>query len=760
MTAHRFRFVTLSLSFTSSWSRLVWPVRARAFSLCLNQFAGSLLGGLALLGMTSPILGAETSATSPDEPPPAITCPHGPCKKAKAASKTAAAPSSTGDSAARSTPAHDDGSVVHLDTMTISSEVPEMPVFSTVNIKANLGAVNDGAELLKQTPGISLIRQGGTASDPLYRGLGGSRLTTMIDGVPFGGACNHRMDPATAYVKPGTFKSFDLLQGPQSVRQGNTIAGAVKFEREKLYFKEPGFKTYASYLYGSFNRQDITSDGSFGFEYGYFDYSGNRSRGGNYVDGNGNTVRLTNYDTWNDRYAVGFTPDEDTLLEFSLLRSNGYMANATIHMDATVLDRENYAMRFQKQHLNRWLKAVNLQYNYTTVEHYMDDFTLRTQADRHNKLSTIIMAQDWEQNFVKGEATFALTPAWELITGAEYRRDHYFSGAAFGSLSTNPFLRRIIRNEDVPKTFILDFENFAGYAELAYQMNDNVRWVTGLRGDHLLTVTGDMRAGGQTSTRLLSGANQSRSQNLWAAFARAEYHFDSLPLQAALGYGHAERAADYWEVYSMDGLYLNAEKNNELDGKLTYHGEEFDVVLSGFYSRVDDFILVYRGASALNVDAERTGGELKINYHLDEDWTLTGNTAYTYAQNLTQNIALAQTPPLEGTIGIQYAHGPYRAQFNTRMVAEQTRIHPDYGNVLALDSTPTGGFMVASLQLGYQPVDAVKIDFGIDNLLDKVYSEHLNRIGSATGGFGGPAPVKLVEPGRMFWGRISIDFDY
>jgi iron complex outermembrane receptor protein len=178
----------------------------------------------------------------------------------------------------------EDPSTVNLEAMTISSERPQEAFESIDLIKKDLGIATDGADVLKQTPGVSVTRQGGTASDPILRGLGGTRLNISIDGVPFGGVCNHRMDPATAYVSPGSFDQLILLKGPQSVTNGNNISGAVNFERDAIRYDD-----------------------------------------------------------------IGYTPDEDTLLEFSGLTSNGVIGNATIHMDVTKLDRENYDLHFKKE---------------------------------------------------------------------------------------------------------------------------------------------------------------------------------------------------------------------------------------------------------------------------------------------------------------------------------------------------------------------------------------------------------------------------
>jgi len=140
------------------------------------------------------------------------------------------------------------------------------------------------------------------------------------------------------------------------------------------------------------------------------------------------------------------------------------------------------------------------------------------------------------------------------------------------------------------------------YAELGYQMTEGLRWNSGFRIDSRGTKTGTMHAAGETSTIVLSGSNQYRRQNLFAGFLRAEYQFEGVPVMLSAGYGHAERAADYWEVYT--------EKNNEFDAMLSYQGDKFSSELSVFYSHISDFILVHLGDRANNITAQRTGGEL------------------------------------------------------------------------------------------------------------------------------------------------------
>ena len=63
----------------------------------------------------------------------------------------------------------------------------------------------DGAGLLKSIPNMSVIRKGGMSGDPLFRGLGGSRLGIYSNDSQFFGGCPGRMDPSSAYYFPETY---------------------------------------------------------------------------------------------------------------------------------------------------------------------------------------------------------------------------------------------------------------------------------------------------------------------------------------------------------------------------------------------------------------------------------------------------------------------------------------------------------------------------------------------------------------------------
>ncbi|NLJ11595.1 MAG: TonB-dependent receptor plug domain-containing protein, partial [Gammaproteobacteria bacterium] len=64
---------------------------------------------------------------------------------------------------------------------------------------------SDAADYLKTIPGFSAIRSGGVNSDPVFRGMFGSRLKLLTNGGEMLGACPSRMDSPSSYISPETY---------------------------------------------------------------------------------------------------------------------------------------------------------------------------------------------------------------------------------------------------------------------------------------------------------------------------------------------------------------------------------------------------------------------------------------------------------------------------------------------------------------------------------------------------------------------------
>ncbi len=216
---------------------------------------------------------------------------------------------------------------------------------------------HDGGSYLKSIPGFWVSRKGGTSGDPELRGLGGSRLNILMNGSHILGGCGGRMDPPTAYVFPQAYDRIEIIKGPQSVRYGPAPAGVVRFERDSPVLTEPTVQGFASMTVGRFERIDTMADVTAGDRLGYVRVIGTLSDQDDYKDGDGERVH-SNYNRWSTTGILGWTPDQDTRVEFTYDRSDGRAAYDDRGMEGTLFDRTGYQLSFNRRNLAPWLAEI------------------------------------------------------------------------------------------------------------------------------------------------------------------------------------------------------------------------------------------------------------------------------------------------------------------------------------------------------------------------------------------------------------------
>ncbi|TVP53770.1 MAG: TonB-dependent copper receptor, partial [Halomonadaceae bacterium] len=234
----------------------------------------------------------------------------------------------------------------------------------------------DGGAYLKEVPGFSVSRKGGTAGEPALRGLGGSRLSILADGSAIGGGCTARMDPPTAYIFPQSYDRIEITKGPQSVRYGVAPGGSVRFVRDTPRFSEQETRGFLSYTGGSFNRNDLAAEILSGSTAGYLRFNSLISSQDDYQDGSGERVH-SQFERWSTQATAGWTPDERSTIEASYERSDAESAYDDRRMDGTDFDRTGYRLRMEREDITPWLERLEALYFYNDIDHVMDNFRLR-----------------------------------------------------------------------------------------------------------------------------------------------------------------------------------------------------------------------------------------------------------------------------------------------------------------------------------------------------------------------------------------------
>lgn len=610
---------------------------------------------------------------------------------------------------------------------------------------------SDGADYLQSIVGFSSVNSGaGTNGDVTFRGMFGSRIKILTDGTENLGACPSRMDSPTSYISPESYDQISVIKGPQTVQYANTgSAATVIFERSPEQFDEDkNYRGQTSVLMGSFGRLDQNIEVAAGDEQKYIRLNTNRSVSNSYQDGDGNTVP-SDWERWNTDLAIGWTPDEDTWVELSGGKADGKAVYAGRTMDGSQFARESLGLRVQKQNLTETLKKVEAQVNYNFNDHVMDNFSLR--EFQPGSMMSMPMATNVARKTLN--ARMAMTSEWDklqLITGIDSQNNEHTKRN--GSLMT-PY-------QTQPRTQDMEFQSVGAFGELSYQLSDNNKLVSGVRLD-------------QVNVDAVQ-SQQERKETLPSAFIRFEnHHPDHDDGKTYMGLGYVERMPDYWELFSPktgnDNVNtfanIDIEKTLQLDFGYQHEHGHFNSWASAYVGLINDYVLTtYKPTGMMrmleahtrNVNATIAGAEAGIGYQFTDRLQADISAMYAWGENTTDNTPLPQISPLEARVNLRYVQDKYNFGLLWRVVGGQNRISFNEGNIVGYDNKQSAGFGTLSLNGSYHIMDSVDVSVGFDNVLDRTYTEHLNKMGAF--GTGLPTTEQFNNMGRNYWARVSMKF--
>lgn len=608
----------------------------------------------------------------------------------------------------------------------------------------------DGAAYLQSIVGFNQIKNGGANGDITFRGMFGSRIKILTDGTENLGACPGRMDNPASYISPESYDKITVVKGPQTVQYAHTgSAATVIFEREpeQLTSAKP-YRGQASVMFGSYGRLDQNVEAAVGDETKYARLNANRSIADSYKDGAGNTVP-SDWEKWNADLALGWTPNEDTWVELKGGKSDGEAVYAGRSMDGSKFARESLGLHVEKKNISEVINKVEAQVAYSYNDHVMDNFSLRkfnpadgmsmpmaSNVARRTLNARVAMTQDWGQ--------------LQLISGIDSQKNEHTKRS--GSLMS-PY-------QNKARVGDMDFESYGAFGELSYAFNDQHKLVTGARVD-------------QAKIDNLA-TDTERKETLPSGFIRIEGELAE-HVKTYAGLGYVERVPDYWELFSTKYHQstgttfadLENEKTAQFDAGYQYEQGAFKSWASVYAGLIQDYILVkyvpvtsmgktkYE-AQSRNVDATIAGAEVGVAYQLTDQIQADISAMYAWGENTTDHTALPQIAPLEGRFNLRYVQEKYNLGLLWRVVAAQDRTSYREGNIIGYDLEDSKGFGTLSLNGTYNIQKDLDLSVGIDNVLNKNYAEHLNKLGSS--GFGYAATEQFNNIGRNYWARISMKF--
>jgi iron complex outermembrane recepter protein len=485
--------------------------------------------------------------------------------------------------------------------------------------------------------------------------------------------------------------------------------------------------------------------------------SANRSESSDYEDGAQVDVASA-WKKWNADASFGWTPDAETALELTVGTGDAQARYAGRGMDGSQFRRNSLGLRFEKI-LPGTLQKISANAYRNEADHVMDNYNMRTpnpmgampmpmasNVMRTTKGGRAAAEWQWEQ--------FALTAGADTQHSA-HRRRH---AMGVGAYLQQPWLHDAT------------FRNTGLFAEGTWNLQHGDKVISGLRMDRA-EVTDGRPTIGNMGMRNPSFAQQ-RRETLPAGFLRYEHEQTDATWGWYAGIGHTQRMPDYWELFSPDRGPVGSvnafsgvrpEKTTQLDIGAQWRGQRSHAWVSAYAGRIEDFILFQymdggmmgRTSMASNVDARIHGAEAGAEFRPNAQWAFGGSVAWAWGANTTQGSALPQMTPLEGRLTFAWEQGRWNVGGLLRGVAAQTRIAVNQGNVVGRDLGSSAGFAMLSVNAGYRLNERLQLTAGVDNALDRTYSEHLNLAGNAD--FGYPAdPLRIHEPGRSVWVKLNF----
>lgn len=632
----------------------------------------------------------------------------------------------------------------------------------------------DAAEVLRNVSGLALGRMGGHGLEPRLRGLGETHINIVLDGAFVHNACPSRMDPPTSFGAVESFERVVVLKGVQTMRYGGGgSAGTILYQRETPRFAagERWRLSLGSSAASHSQTPDLNLDVAAGSPEVYLRVIGEHRDMGNYEDGGGAEVR-TAFRKRDANVFLGWTPDPYTLLELSY--ENNQTEDALFPgagMDAPADENNLYRLQLRRFRTERRVTAIESELYWGEIDHLMDNYSLRPLT------APMAAKADTRSDTRGGRLSFDVGGGGRLrfALGADFQEN-----VRRAVRSVGPSSDRVVREQSIlwPDATVRDGGLFA---EGIYQLEAGHTLRFGARVDHFSAGIGEADRkpfGPNLSPRQLYELYYAISGDDWrhddvGALVRYEHRFER-GLTLFAGLSRSVRPADATERFLASNNSrpanrwignpgLDASKHHQLDIGLSSVAAPRQISAIAFFDRVDDFILRDRargqpgilradGASIYrNVGAELFGLELDLWQRLTEHVSLVGSAAWVHADNTSDDRPIAQIPPLSGRLRGKLERGRWTAAATLRYAFDQTRVDDDPATGSGLDAGETPGYAVFDLLGSFTLKSGIRIQAGMDNVLDELFSNHLNRSNLFD-----LEQVRVNEPGRTLWVKVRF----
>lgn len=623
----------------------------------------------------------------------------------------------------------------------------------------------DSGDMLKKLPGANINQNGPLTSLVQYRGMYADRVNVVVDGLALSTAGPNRMDSPLSYVPSSQLDNIAIYRGIAPVSSGiETIGGTVKAESRQAEFgssDEIEVHGNLNSLYATNgDTRSVGANTSMANQHHRLQLSGSIDRGHD-QEFDGGDILPSESDRDTLGIAYGFRHN-DTELEFDLNHlDTGETGTPALPMDIIWIRGETLKAGITQQLNNGG--ELTAKVHYQDVEHQMDNFSLRQPGMMLRYNDADVLAKGFQLGYSQGNWGFGVE-----VDSAEHNS--------------------VISDPSNAMFYINNFNNverdrFSAFAEWNGAIADKWQMQSGLRLTHVKTDADDVDVNNPMANAMMQNmlqglkndfntANRSQEDTLAdIVFSFTREVNASLDLE--LGFARKERAPSYQERYlwlplqATSGLAdgrtyvgnidLDPETAYQFEIGLDWHQTDFALSPRVFYHHVNDYIQGTAGGpmDALvfsNVDAKLYGIDTNWLWALTDNWQLDGTVSYVRGKRRDSSDNLYRIAPLTARTQLSYIQPDWRVAVEAVTVAKQNQVSTFN------DEEETGGYAFFNLSGQYTVSKALSVQAGVNNLLDRKYSNHLGGYNRASGNDDIAVDDRLPGLGRSFYLGLNLNW--
>ncbi len=648
--------------------------------------------------------------------------------------------------------------------------------------------VADPGALLRELPGIGSVRRGPMGLDPNVRGLTETEVGVYIGGMrtfPTGPA---RMDSPLSHVDPSAIASVDVVKGPYALTWGPSNMSAVRVE---LRGEDPPRTPLTGTVRTGYdtNREAVETTGFAMGRQGRWFYSANAAwrTGADYETGSGQTVPGT-FTSADGQARLGVELSSHSTLSLK----GSYQDQRSLDYPGRLLNADFFEngigqVSYDFSRTVGTLRSVEARLSAQHKLHGMTNegkptYDAGTLPDGSRRPPLRIRVDAEIQNLSGRVAADLALGAWDVTVGGDVL--HTYRDAQ------RPLQAVMMDSSRMVPPFYRTATDTLDRAWPGVTMTQEGVFSEGTRSlGERLTLTGTAR---------LDLAQSDADDPTQAFLENAGVTADALAQQdvmpsgsftaslaltdrwtLSLGAGTVARPPDAMERYSdrfpasksqtsaeFQGTpTLSPERTTQGDLWLEGGGPTWSLSLNAFARQIDDYITlapttldpilplspdtVFRYA---NGEAHFYGAELDASLSPTPAWTARVSGSWLRGEDTALDEPAFGVSPPSATLGLRWTpsvslhrvSNPY-LDVSTDLVAEQSRVARSRGE------TATDGYTTVDVKAGTRVAQRVKLEMGVENLLDASYTNHLN----AKNPFSG---AQLPEPGRVITTNLTVRF--